>query len=206
MERFGVKPKNKNFGNRLCRYCSAPNWTPLHECPATEANCSKCGKKGHCAKAYRQKFNSNLTVKRLKEEEMNEPNKSSCQSDKSKHHIKEDKKIEETNKHYTATMESNGITKEFTIDTGSTVSKKPPDKRIMKPTEIQKVTNRYQYVNENEVKFRGKIPVKIEYENNKQKMESLITERTDITSLLGMDWMKAFKLTTGRTQLAKTVN
>ena len=24
MERFGAKPKNKNFGNRPCRYCSAP--------------------------------------------------------------------------------------------------------------------------------------------------------------------------------------
>ena len=51
----------------------------------------------------------------------------------------------------------------------------------MKATEIQKITNRYQDVNKNEVKFRGKIPVNIEYENNKQKMEILITERTDIT-------------------------
>ena len=69
----------------------------------------------------------------------------------------------------------------------------PPDKRIMKPTEIQKVTNRYQDVNKNEVKFRGKIPVNNEFENNKQKMEILITERTDITPLLGMDWMRTFK-------------
>ena len=34
----------------------------------------------------------------------------------------------------------------------------PPDERIMKHTEIQKITNRYQDVNKNEVKFRGKIP------------------------------------------------
>ena len=34
MERLGEKPQNKNFGNRPCRYCSAPNWTTLHECPA----------------------------------------------------------------------------------------------------------------------------------------------------------------------------
>ena len=53
------------------------------------------------------------------------------------------------------------------------------------------------------VKFRGKIPVNFEYENNKQKMEFLITERTDITPLLGMDWMKTFKLTIGRIQLAE---
>ena len=34
-------------------------------------------------------------------------------------------------------------------------------------------------------------------------MEILITERTDITPLLGMDWMKKFKLTIGRVQLAE---
>ena len=73
----------------------------------------------------------------------------------------------------------------------------------MKPTEIQKVTNRYQDVNKNEVIFRGKIPAKIEYENNKQKMEILITERTDITPLLGMDWMRTFKLTIGKLQMTK---
>ena len=40
----------------------------------------------------------------------------------------------------------------------------------------------------------------IEYENNKQKVEILITERTNITPLLGMDWMRKIKLTIGRVQ------
>ena len=203
MERFGTKPKNKNFGNRPCRYCNASNWTPLHKCPATEVNYNKCGKKGHYAKACRQKFNSSRTVKRLTEDQMNEPNETSCESEEDIQHIKEIKKIEETNKHYTATVKINGIAKEFIIDTGSPISIMPPDKRIMKPTEIQKVTNRYQDVNKNEVKFRGKIPVNIEYENNKQKMEILITERTDITPLLGMDWMRTFKLTIGKIQMTE---
>ena len=39
----------------------------------------------------------------------------------------------------------------------------------MKHAETQKITNRYQDVNKNEVKFRGKYPVNIEYENNKQR-------------------------------------
>ena len=43
----------------------------------------------------------------------------------------------------------------------------------------------------------------IEYENNKQKIEILITERTDITPLLGIDWMRTFKLTIGKIQLAE---
>ena len=53
---------------------------------------------------------------------MNEPNESSCESDEDIQHIKEIKKIEETNKHYTATMKINGIAKKFTIDTGFSIS------------------------------------------------------------------------------------
>ena len=34
-------------------------------------------------------------------------------------------------------------------------------------------------------------------------MEILITERADITPLMGMDWMKRFKLTIGKIQLAE---
>ena len=44
----------------------------------------------------------------------------------------------------------------------------------------------------------------MEYEKTKQKMEILITKRTDITALLGMDWMKKFKLTIGLIQLVET--
>ena len=80
----------------------------------------------------------------------------------------------------------------------------PLGETMLELTRIQKITNRYQDVNKNEVKFRGKIPVSVEYENNKQKMDNLITERTDMTPLLGMDWMKNFKLTIGKIQLAKT--
>ena len=42
-----------------------------------------------------------------------------------------------------------------------------------------------------------------EYENNKQKLETLVTERTDITPILGMDLMKRFRLTIRRFQLAE---
>ena len=156
MERFGTKPKNKQFGNRPCRFCSAPNWSPIHKCPTLEANCNKCGKKGHFAKACRQRTYNNRTVKRLTEDEDQLPNESSSESEESIHHIKEIETIEEKNKHYTATIKINGVRKDFIIDTGSPITIMPPDERIMKHTEIQKITNRYQDVNKNEVKFRGK--------------------------------------------------
>ena len=97
------------------------------------------------------------------------------------------------NKHHSATVKINGIKKNFLIDSGSQITIMPPDEKILKSTGIRKITNEYQDLNKNEVNFRGKIPVNLEYENNKQKIEILITERTDIPPLLGMDWMKKFK-------------
>ena len=63
-------------------------------------------------------------------------------------------------------LKINGVTEKFITDTGLPISLMPPDERIIKSTENQKITNRYQDVNKNEVKFRGKIPVNVEYENN----------------------------------------
>ena len=107
-------------------------------------------------------------MKRLTEEETNEPDESTSDSNENIHHIKEIKKINEMSKHFTATVQINGIKKKLIIDTGSPISIMQPDERIMKPTEIHKITNRYQDVNKNEVKFRGEIPMNIEYENNKK--------------------------------------
>ena len=97
IERFGTRPKNKNFGNRTCRFCNASTWTPMHNCPAPDANCNKCGKKGHYAKVCRQKTSNNRMVKRLTEKELNESDEPSSESEDSIHHIEEIKKIDETN-------------------------------------------------------------------------------------------------------------
>ena len=203
LKKFRTKPNNKTFGNRPCRFCNGRNWSPIHKCPAIVANCSEWGKKGHFAKACRQRTYNNRTVKRLIEDETQQPNESASESGESIHHIEEVRTIEEKNKHYTATNITNGVKKVFIINSGSPVTIMPHDERITKATEIQKTTNRHQDVSRNEVKFREKFPVNSEYENNKRKTEIVITERTDITPLLGMDWMKTFKLTIGRIQLAE---
>ena len=96
-----------------------------------------------------------------------------------------------------------GRKKEFINDTGSPKPIMPTDEKILVLTGIQKITNRYRDVNKNEVKFRGKIPVNVDYKNSKQKSVILITEKTDITPLLKINWMKKFKLTVGKIQLAE---
>ena len=104
-------------------------------------------------------------MKRLIENEPNESDDPSSESEESIHHIKEVKKIDETNKHFATTLKINGVMEEFIIDTGSPISLMPQNERIMRSTEVQKITNRYQDVNKNGVNLRGKIQVKVEYEN-----------------------------------------
>ena len=81
MEKFGATPKTKFTGTRPCRFCNNPYWSPLHKCPALESNCNNCGKKGHYARACRQILNNHRPVRKLTEEEVNEPNESLSKSD-----------------------------------------------------------------------------------------------------------------------------
>ena len=92
IEKFGTTPKNKITGNRPCRLCGAPNWTPLPKCPALETNCNKCGRKGHYAKVCWQKYANNTTVKQLTEEEIDDRDETSSESEESIHHIREKRK------------------------------------------------------------------------------------------------------------------
>ena len=107
MERFGVRPKTRPTGNRPCKFCGVPNWTPLHIRPAKETNCNKCVKTGHHAKVCRRKDPTNRTVKRLTEEKPDDRSETTSQSNKNIHHINEIEKIEENIKHYTATVKIN---------------------------------------------------------------------------------------------------
>ena len=154
-------------------------------------------KKGHFAPVCKQRENYKRKVRNVNEDESEVIGGESDESETSINRIERINRITDRNKYLTTTVKVKGIEKEFIVDTGSPISIMPADENIMKQTEIQKVKHRYQDVNKNEVKFRGKIPADVEYENNKQKMQILITERNDITPLLGMDWMKKFKLTKG---------
>ena len=200
MDKFNSRPRKTFNNNRPCRFCNAPNWNTTHKCPALDQTCNNCGKKGHFARSCRQRENYKNKLRNVTETE-NSIGEESDESETSIHRIERVNRIIDRNKYLTTIVNINGTEKEFVIDTGSPISIMPADNTIMKESEIQKVRHRYQDVNKNEVKFRGKMPVDIEYENNKQKMQLLITERNDITPLLGMDWLKKFKLTIGNIQM-----
>ena len=97
MEKFDTRPKIRTTDNSPCRFCGAPNWTPLHKCPASETNCNKFGRKRHYAKLCRQKYTNNRTVKKLTEEETDDRHETSSESEESLHLIREIKKIEVKN-------------------------------------------------------------------------------------------------------------
>ena len=103
------------------------------------------------------------------------------------------------NKYLTVVV--NGIPKNSIVITGSPISIIPADESKLEETELRKVKRRYQIVNMNEVKFRGRIPADFEYASNKKKMQTLNTERNDITQVLKMDCLKKFNLTTRNNRL-----
>ena len=200
MDKVNSRPRKAFNNNRPCRFCNAPNWNTTHKCPALDQTCNNCGKKGHFARSCRQRENYKNKLRNVTETE-NSTGEESDESETSIHRIERVNRIIDRNKYLTTIVKINGTEMEFVIDTGSPISIMPADNTIMKKSEIQKVRHRYQDVNKNDKKFRGKIPVDIEYENNKQKMQLLITERNDKTPLLGMDLLKKFKLTIGNIQL-----
>ena len=113
MKKFGTRPKTRITGNRPCRFCNAPNWSPIYKCPAQDSNCNNCGKKGNYARECKQRVKKNKTVRKLTEEEETEPNESMSESYESIYHIEEINNIVGQQKHYTAKIKINGKPKEF---------------------------------------------------------------------------------------------
>ena len=83
----------------------------------------------------------------------------------------------------------------FTIDSGSPVTIMPNNPTLYKQRGIQPLQERYQDVNKLEIKFLGRIWANIEYNGETTKLPKLITQRNDITPLLGVNWLKQLPIT-----------
>ena len=95
-------------------------------------------------------------MKMLTEEETEERDEISSESLESIHHIRwKNNRRKEQLKHCNDKNERDK--KEFIIATISQITRMSLDGKILNTTEILIILNRYQDVNENEVKFRGKL-------------------------------------------------
>ena len=80
----------------------------------------------------------------------------------------------------------------------------PNNPKLYNTNDIKPLKERYQDVNKNEIKFLGKIWADIEYNGKIAKLPILITQRDDITPLLG--WLKQLPITINKISLDEPTN
>ena len=114
--------------------------------------------------------------------------------------------LPDNNDHYGVELQMNGEKQKFITDTGSPVTIMPCNQIIHDIKEIKPLKERYQDVNENEIKFMGIIWVNVEYNKISTKLPMLITKRNDITPLLGVNWLKQLPITINQISLVNGPN
>ena len=77
----------------------------------------------------------------------------------------------------------------------------PNNPTLYNPEDIQPLKVRYQDVNKNEITFLGKVWADTEYNGKHTKLPLLITKKNDITSLLGVNWLKQLPTTINKISL-----
>ena len=112
--------------------------------------------------------------------------------------------LPDNNGHYGVEMKINWEKQNFIIDTGSPVTIMPYDQRIHDSKEIKPMKGIYQDVSKNEIKFKGKTSVTVEYNKTSTKLPMLITKRDDIAPLLGVNWLKQLPKTKNKISLDRS--
>ena len=186
----GTRTKKRDK-DRICRYCDAPNWNRSHKCTDRDVIYHNCKKKGHFAKVCRPEQRKRKEINELTEAA--ETQESS--TGRSKFILTGINHLNDRRNQITKTKKIDGTKKEFIVDTGSLVKIIPPDKEIIKDINILPATKKYQDANKNEVKIPGKITVEGESKGNRKHLSMFITEREDIKSIFGMDWLREFNWT-----------
>ena len=172
----------KKLSNRNCHFCSKPNWSLEHICPARRAQCNNCKKLGHFAKMCKSK-----TVSRIQKDPSTDSNTESWPE---VDHIQSVNGINRVD-FYKAILWVQGQPIEFIIDTGSPVTILPP---IINPSEIHKTTQCFVDVNKNPKKFKGEAMVEVKTEKTKETLPILITENKNTQPLLGLDWVDKLEI------------
>ena len=82
----------------------------------------------------------------------------------------------------------------------------PNNPQLYDQKDIKPLKERYQDVNKNKKKFLGKKWTDIEYSGKLTKLPILITQRSDITPLLGLKWLEQLQITTNKIQFDEPIN
>ena len=82
----------------------------------------------------------------------------------------------------------------------------PNNLKLYNPKDIHPLKEIYQDVNKNEIKFLGRVWANIEYNGETKKILILITQRDDITPLLGVNWLKQLPITINKILLDEHTN
>ena len=123
----------------------------------------------------------------------------SDQSESSIYRIETINRITDKNKYLTISVKINGTKKEFITDTGLPLSILPADDNVLEKTEFQKVKQRYQDGNKNQIKISGQIRQIL---NTKQQTENANTDHGEgLYNTIRIDRMKNITLTIGNIQL-----
>ena len=179
-----------------CGFCGQQNWSPQHKCPAKTVECNNCHKIGHFARVCRSKTD-NTRKQRVNYLEATHSEEEESEPEEIQQITQINGIIPEKNDNYGIRRKNNGKYQNFTIDIGPPVTIMPNNPNLYNQKDMHPLKEKYQDVNTNEIKFLGKISANIEYNGETTKLPILITQRNDITPLLGVNWLK---------QLSNTIN